>query len=496
MKKLSQWMLAAILAICGTMSTVLTSCTENIDNPVIPNQTPVKEELVGQWIMMDDAEGGYDDLPGSVHEITYVHLDEDGRGSYLYFVVDDDRNVLEGEDMQYACAFSYTTTADGNVIISSREAIENFEAEDDVTLRYEKNCLIASDGEDDYKMHHPNEIEEAQMTVWLDALHFGGNVEEAYNINDDYFNATNWRKQNAIYIYDGKGEFVDENNHKFTAVQLPWSSDATDSNLPLNFCDDVTPEAGWELVMNYCGNTISSNNNFFALYNKYTGILRFFTYIPLDMNVSNANDHAWNVLLTENLAHHLGMRYGLPIDMNIVDKAAIGMTSTDYNVLISPWVASLSNEKYTTPYPGWWAFDLDLSSYRPNFTPLAEQIRLQMSAWAKSDVSLSSTVKMQIKEEVPATTYSLNSLDGLVSVIKDAGSSVFELAGKISGGEWVDALKAGVSFAKVGYNVYTSARDMNNAPSYKVLQHIDGTISISGMISRLPCQAYATQPSR
>ena len=484
MKKFNLWMLAAILTVCGSMSMILTSCTESIDNPVIPTNPQLREELVGQWIMMEDAEEGFYGIPGNLHEIVYLNLDSDGKGSYLFFVVNDDREVIDDDNTQSACAFKYTTTTGGDVIVSDRATIEDFQLESDITLSFDHGRLMVDDGEYTYKMHRLNDLEREQMTLWYEGLHLGGDTEDAYNINDDTFNATSWRAQNSIYIYDGKGEHVDENNHKFTAVQLPWSDDVVESNLPLHFCDDVTPEQGWELVMNYCGSTISSNNNFFALYNKYTGILRFFTYIPLDMNVSSANDHAWNVLLTENLAHHLGMRYGLPMDQKIVDKTAIGMSGTDYNVLVSPWVASLSNDKYITPAPGWWAFDLDLSSYRPNFSPLTEQIRLQMNAWSKSSVSLSSTVKMQIKEEVPATTYSLNSLGGVVGVVKDAGSPLYTMATKIMSGNWIDAAKAGFSFAKVGYNVYTSERDKNNQPSYKVLQHIDGTISTTGMINQ------------
>lgn len=483
MKKFSFWMLAAIMTICGA-TTMLTSCTESIDNPVTPTNPLLKEELVGQWILMEDAGEGYYGIPGNLHEIVYLNLENDGKGSYLFFVVDDDRQVIDDDKTQSACAFKYSTMTGSDVLISDRETIEDFQLESDLTISYDQGRLMVNDGEYTYKMHRLNDLERAQMTLWYEGLHLGGDAEDAYNINDADFNATSWRAQKSLYIYDGKGEHVDENNHKFTAVQLPWSDDVVESNLPLHFCDDVTPEHGWELVMNYCGSTISSNNNFFALYNKYTGILRFFTYIPLDMNVSSANDHAWNVLLTEDLAHHLGMRYGLPMDRKIVDKTAIGMNGTDYNVLIGPWVASLSDDKYTTPRPGWWAFDLDLSSYRPDFSPLAEQIRLQMSAWSKSSVSLTNTVKMQIKEEVPATTYNLNSLSGLVGVVKDAGTPLYTMATKIMSGNWIDAAKAGFSFAKVGYNVYTSERDKNNQPSYKVLQHIDGTISTTGMISQ------------
>ena len=60
---------------------------------------------------------------------------------------------------------------------------------------------------------------------------------------------------------------------------------------------------------------------------------------------------------------------------------------------------------------------------------MSEQIRLQMCAWSRSDVTLSSTVKMQIKQEVPATTYSLNSLSGLLGMTDDARSSIFDLVG-------------------------------------------------------------------
>ena len=484
MKAKSMKTLAAILTFCGAMCMSLTSCSESFDTPVNPSEALLKQELVGQWISMVDADEGYYNIPGNLHEITYINLEDNGKGSYLFFLVNDNFEVIDDDNTQFACAFDYSTTATGKVLVSARKAIDDFELEKNITLSYDNDCLLADDGDYVFKMNHLNDMEKELLTIWLHELHFGGDAEDAYNINDDSFNATNWRQQKSIYLYDGKGEYVDENNHKFTAVQLPWSDDVVESNLPLHFCDDVTPEAGWELVMNYCGSTVSSNNNFFALYNKYTGTLRFFTYIPLDMNVSNASDHAWNVLLTENLAHHLGMRYGLPMDTKIVNKDAIGMTGSDYNVLISPWVASLSNDKYTTPAPGWWAFDLDLSSYRPDFTPLTEQIRLQMAAWSKSEVSLSSAVKLQIKEEVPATTYSFNSLGGLVGVVKDTSTSIYDLGSKIASGKWVDAFKSGVAFAKVGYNIFTSVRDKDNQPTYKVLQNIDGTISTTGMISQ------------
>ncbi len=40
----------------------------------------------------------------------------------------------------------------------------------------------------------------------------GGAAMENYNINDKTINRSNWRKQEAIYIYDGKG--VDRARHQ------------------------------------------------------------------------------------------------------------------------------------------------------------------------------------------------------------------------------------------------------------------------------------------
>ncbi|MCR5364689.1 MAG: hypothetical protein K6E67_00915, partial [Prevotella sp.] len=231
------------------------------------------------------------------------------------------------------------------------------------------------------------------------------------NPNDAKFNSKTWRTQNSIQLWDGE---------KNITVQLPWSTQVTNNNLPMNFCNDITPANGWDLVMNYCGEKVqtigSSGYHFFAIYNKYTGILRFFTYVPENFNANNANDHAWEVTVGEQTAQHLEFRYGLPMDKSIANRAALGMNSTDYNVYCSPWVASRSKDGYITPNQGWWAFDVDLSNYRTGSTSSLERIRLQMRAWANSNVSFNSVLSAKVKQEVPGTAYNCNSLSGIVSM--------------------------------------------------------------------------------
>ena len=152
----------------------------------------------------------------------------------------------------------------------------------------------------------------------LDNLSNQTEEEAFFNPNDASFTRENWRKQQVIYIYDGVGPEM-ANNYRFSKVALPWAKAVNSSNLPLNFCNDVTPENGWELVMNYCGNTHETNANYMALYNRFTGTLRFFVYVPNTIQ-TNANDHAWEVTLSEELAQHMALKFGLPISNRIKNK--------------------------------------------------------------------------------------------------------------------------------------------------------------------------------
>lgn len=159
------------------------------------------------------------------------------------------------------------------------------------------------------------------------------------------------------------------------------------------------------------------------------------------------------------------------------------MNGTDYNVLCSPWISAKSSDNYATPNVGWWAFDVDLSAYRPGYSDALQHLRLQMRAWEKSSVSLSSTIKANIQESVPANAYNVNSLSGLVGMLTDVGTDVYQLGSKISEGSWWDAISAGRSLFGKGCNVFTSFRDAdNNTPQIKVLQNIEGTINTKGLV--------------
>ena len=217
------------------------------------------------------------------------------------------------------------------------------------------------------------------------------------------FTHNSWRQAEGIFLYtggNGDGGIHDTNgNVGYTYVKLPWNVGDVQSNLPNGFCENITPEKGWELAINRCGSRSISNGNFFALYNKWTGVLRFFYYQPDGFNTGN--DHVWQVSMTDNLADRKSWGYGLPSDETVKDRSKLSTvgagTQVDY---VTPWVEMRSSDGLIVPNTGWWAFDVNLSLYRPNNDLSQDNIRLQMRSWNDNHVSLYSTMQAQIDGEI------------------------------------------------------------------------------------------------
>ena len=425
----------AIIAILFAvfMSFGFVACTLHDDNPV--DNPQLADKIQGQWILISDFwaddddnayfdEDDFEDVEGidpslfdSHREVVYVNFDELGNGSLLFFVVDRNNEPIggEGDGLQMALAFKYTVQPDGSITVTSKAPIEGFEENDDFNFRYENGSLIADNGEEQFKLHRPSQAEDAQMTAWKIALGFGGAMINPYNPNDEDFTPTTWRQQDAIYIYDGKGPETDSKGKKgYTLVPMPWSTLPVQTNLPYGFCDTITPENGWEWVYNLCGNNGLINANFFAVYNKYTGILRFFYYMP--ENFSTGNDHVWQVSMTDNLAQQSLWGYGLPSGETIKDRSKIAPTGAGTMVnYVAPWVEMKTDDGLIMPNAGWWAFDVDLSLYRPGVNIAKDAIKLQMRSWNISHVSLFSTMTATIDGSLKQT-------------VKESGASASDVA--------------------------------------------------------------------
>lgn len=323
----------------------------------------------------------------------------------------------------------------------------------------------------------------------------GGGSSKDYNINDKSFSQSNWRNQDKIYIFDQKSTDIKDDNGQtgYNTINLPWSSSVVNTNLPPNFCDAITPENGWELALNLCGDRTFPLANYFALYNKYSGVLRFFYYMP--ENFTSGNDHMWEIDMTDAMAQRSVYGYGLPLDRQIVNKAALSQTVSNMFVdYVTPYVRNVAPDGKITPNAGWWAFDIDMSLYRPddNGFGQGQQMSLQMRSWKEDHVSLATAItgtldgQIKLDQTKDATLSKSKGLLGWIADITGFGSSVSKLlaVGSADAFSWVDAIESGISVAKTGMGLFADFRsevEGGNKPISQLdtLSKINGTISLN-----------------
>ena len=447
----------------------LTSCAE-VDNPI--DRNPLADQVKGMWWTLIDTEGT---LPeefggeGYTRVIEAMLLNEDGTGfgCSMFFNNESDLPVwmFGGFTEQGLAPFSYTTTTDGRITLRFDQENTNKEFADFFkkwSLNYADGIVNCSDGSQTFQMEKADEA----MEAWLLSMfhHYAGGASAVdYNINDyriklgsdicDPITADNWREQGSIFLYvggNGSDQSIHDTNGRtgYTQVNLPWARSTVQTNLPEGFCDALTPQNGWLWVYNLCGNRSTENGNFFVLYNKFTGLLRFFFYMPSQF--SSGNDHVWQVSMPDNLALHGYWHYGLPLDRTITSKALLGQTEQGtYMDYVTPWVDYKSTDGLIVPAGGWWAFDVDLSTYRPG-TSLSDNdnIKLQMRSWNVQHVSLYSTLAAQIDGTMKAnmkldqvTQKSTSAASGIIMGLK-AVTQAGSMVSSFYEGDWLKGLSS------------------------------------------------------
>lgn len=458
----------------------LAACAEH-DNPTDPN--PLAKQVSGLWWTLIDYEGEIHGQDFTRMGMAY-QLNEDGTGYGVTFFFNDEESdpidLMGGESW---APLTYTTTLDGRITADFGNAYDEYgDYYKQFTVTYADGTVTATNGQRTLTLTHPSEAMAVMIRDWDLAIN-GGLSPTSFNANTD-FTASTWRTEKWIYIYDGVGDDHPTKNG-FTIVALPWNTEHSEgtlqTNLPDGFCNDITPENGWELALNVCGKSTGGvkNNNFFALYNKYLGILRFFYFMPADF--ASGNDHVWQVSMSDNLAQHSLYGYGVPSDRSITDKAAIGQTGADtYMEYVTPWVDYLSSDGLVTPNGGWWAFDVDLSMYRANANHNQANIKLQMRSWDKHTTSLYSaltanidgTIKANLKlDQVP--NKSSSTAKGVLMGLQAAAQAGSSIANFVSG-NWAGALTSMGQMFGTG----SSLAGLGGGGPTNYTGSLDGTISL------------------
>ena len=419
-------------------------------------------------------------------------LNEDGTGySVTFFFNDENGNPIYVVGGKSIAKLTYTTTSDGRIHMDFGKAYYEYaDYYDSFTIIYTDGMIMAANGDKAIVLTKADDSVSVMIEEWDNTFN-GGASADNYNINDVDFTPTTWREQEAIYIYDGTGKDATDAKGRtgYTLVNMPWYDGDVLTNLPNGFCDDITPGNGWEWVLNRCGSRNAVNNNFFAVYNKYTGILRFFYYMPSEF--STGNDHVWQVSMTDHLAQQSTWPYGIPEDKTLVDKATIGQTGDGtFMTYVTPWTNYMSDDGLITPNAGWWAFDIDLSQTRLDDVQSGDNIRLQMRSWNTQHVSLSSTMRAAIEGNFAGnldasvnllqSQHLNNSAMGIVakigSMAGNLGSAIYNLVSP--DGEKGKALGGIVEFAKGGCNLAGIKTETAHDIEGTIKGKMEGTITL------------------
>lgn len=485
MKQTIRLLLAALTIVLG-----LASCATN-DLPVDPDV--LVKEMSGMWWSLADQEGTYKDATDSYPYTRMgqaICFNEDGTGYGVTFFFNDEQGdpiaIIGGEGM---CPFTYTVKGDGSIKMNFDNAYKEYaDYFKKWTMSYASEAVTATNGKLTLTLEKPSDAMAQTIRDWDEQFNGGAAIGgTGFNPNDEDFTIDNWRNEPGIYLYDGTGEYTITQKGrtcKFSLVPLPWYEGTKLTNLPEGFCDDITPENGWELALNLCGNTEGSikNNNFFALYNKYLGILRFFYFMP--EGFTSGNDHLWQVSMSDNLAQHSLYGYGVPSDFTFTNKALIGQTGDGYMEYVTPWVDYKSSDGLIVPNAGWWAFDVDMSIYRANANHDGANIKLQMRSWDAHSTSLYSTltagidgtIKADLKlDQVVKKKSSSNSTKGVLMGLQAAAQAGSAIAHFYTG-NWANGLTSVGQMLGTGASLAGLGDGGSQPASYT--GSLDGTISL------------------
>lgn len=175
--------------------------------------------------------------------------------------------------------------------------------------------------------------------------------------------------------YSGGNSTFLTNWWEFTTVELegfehpqatPWTVKGAD-HIPDEVRKQVNPAQGWEMAFCYLNDTSIKGARYMALYNKWTGQVRVYTYIE--------NPAGWGSDLMINayfgMSTHNDMypfynvhEYGIPTNHVLGSNLSRSAKLLDKQVqTFQTWLTPFRFSESVTP--GWYCFEFDMSGYVP-----------------------------------------------------------------------------------------------------------------------------------
>lgn len=324
---------------------------------------------------------------------------------------------------------------------------------------------------------------------------------------------TNWEAFETVALngYD---------NEQYT----PWSPKAQ-SPADLNMFRNMTKRNGWEMAFSSLNDLHADGRRYFALYNRWLGILRVFCYVKnpgtnpvelafdVDMGYQNGNRYPfYNALEYAIPTNHSPQNGNLNLYVDLIGK---GVTTT-FKDLKTPYNRTVSSAMTM----GWNVFDIDMTGYVPDDSPwladgVADRLTINAIGRDKRDITLAGTISANVSGSVTdqeviqhggasAQSGVVSALDFIANIagsVKTAGNyardkmSSKDFAGK---DYYTTADKAYMNFvpyvgyvgigAKIASGVvdwmYSSSTEIEEEKiPGKIDLTLDGTIDLSGTIT-------------
>lgn len=176
-------------------------------------------------------------------------------------------------------------------------------------------------------------------------------------------------------------------------ILVPWAS-GSNQQFDSDIAFDYRQIDGWVLVYNTFNTTALTSPNYFALYNKFRGLLRIYLYLPPGPPVP-----------TSYINHGLSLT-------GSANSSLLNYISSDLVDMNSNVTTTTNIEPYRVQASGsWYAFQYELA-YDPNISNLSYQnlnLRWNTTATSVTQVNLYGTISGEIKGTItqPASTPTL-----------------------------------------------------------------------------------------
>lgn len=284
-----------------------------------------------------------------------------------------------------------------------------------------------------------------ELSVRQSYLYRGGN-----NAADDFL--TNWESMEKVCIGINK---LSGSTYDTIWANTPWNREFISTSIPMDVARNVKKSDGWEMVFSTLGETSLNDANYFALYNKYLGLLRIFYYITdatgSGSEVSFAVTMGSPSKTTTKQPFYNMLGYSIPTshDQIITHSNITGSNSSTFFTYAAPY--TISGIGGSTLTKGWGAIDIDMSAYPKDkdlFLNSGEAISIECSTISDAKISLGGTLTSDIKGSYSSAISNQASSSG------GLGSALSSLGGLL--GDVRNSALAGIEQALTGSKVNTA----------------------------------------